>query len=68
MALPLAAVSCADAPEQQHAFAMLKQSLETELATMKKRMSEASTEKSALQTTRAGALFGCAIRHSSLDN
>jgi len=32
--------------EQQHAYAMLKQSLETELATMKKRMSAASTEKS----------------------
>jgi len=32
--------------EQQHAYAMLKQSLETELSTMKKRMSAASTEKS----------------------
>jgi len=33
----------------QHAYAMLKQSLETELKTMKKRMGEASTEKAATE-------------------
>jgi chromosome segregation ATPase len=38
-----------------HAFALLKQSLETELATMKKRMSEATTEKSGLEETKASA-------------
>jgi len=41
--------------EQQHAFAMLKQSLETELATMKKRMSEASTEKSETEEAKNAA-------------
>merc|ERR1719253_664959 len=41
--------------EQQHAFAMLKQSLETELATMKKRMSEASTEKSETEEAKNSA-------------
>jgi len=38
-----------------HAFAMVKQSLETELATMKKRMSEATTEKSGLEESKASA-------------
>jgi len=41
--------------EQQHAYAMLKQSLETELATMKKRMSEASTEKSETEEAKNAA-------------
>jgi hypothetical protein len=38
-----------------HAFALTKQALETELATMKKRMSEATTEKSGLEESKASA-------------
>merc|ERR1719359_2397177 len=38
-----------------HAFALTKQALETELATMKKRMSEATTEKSGLEESKAAA-------------
>jgi chromosome segregation ATPase len=38
--------------EQQHAYNMLKQSLETELKTMKKRFNEASTEKSGTEEAR----------------
>merc|ERR1719313_2327809 len=39
----------------QHGYEMLKQSLETEISTMQKRMSEATTEKSALESSKASA-------------
>jgi len=39
----------------QHQFEMLKQSLEMELSTMEKRMSEATTEKSGLEEVKASA-------------
>merc|ERR1719484_89605 len=39
----------------QHGYEMLKQSLDTEIATMKKRMSEATTEKSSLESAMASA-------------
>jgi chromosome segregation ATPase len=39
----------------QHTFEMLKQSLEQELSTMEKRMSEATTEKSGLEEVKASA-------------
>jgi len=38
--------------EKQHAYNMLKQSLETELKTMKKRFNEASTEKAGTEEAR----------------
>merc|ERR1719408_715563 len=39
----------------QHSYEMLKQSLEMELSTMEKRMSEATTEKSGLEEVKASA-------------
>merc|ERR1719409_1896692 len=39
----------------QHSYEMLKQSLEMELSTMEKRMSQATTEKSGLEETYASA-------------
>merc|ERR1719440_220437 len=39
----------------QHGYEMLKQSLETEIATMQKRMSAATTEKSSLESAKASA-------------
>jgi chromosome segregation ATPase len=39
----------------QHGYEMLKQSLDTELSTMEKRMSAATTEKSGLEETEASA-------------
>jgi chromosome segregation ATPase len=45
----------ADEMKAAHAFALLKQSLETELSTMKKRMSEATAEKSGLEDSKASA-------------
>merc|ERR1719353_1088099 len=39
----------------QHAYEMLKQGLETEIATMQKRMSAATAEKSALESSKASA-------------
>jgi chromosome segregation ATPase len=39
----------------QHQYEMLKQSLEMELSTMEKRMSEATTEKSGLEEVKASA-------------
>merc|ERR1719269_64284 len=39
----------------QHSFEMLKQSLEMELGTMEKRMSQATTEKSGLEEVKASA-------------
>merc|ERR1719299_316111 len=39
----------------QHAYEMLKNSLETEISTMQKRMSEATAEKSGLEETKASA-------------
>merc|ERR1719262_1372261 len=39
----------------QHGYEMLKQSLETEIATMQKRMSAATTEKSSLESSKASA-------------
>merc|ERR1719217_1536902 len=39
----------------QHAYEMLKQSLETEISTMQKRMSQATTEKSGLEEAKAAA-------------
>jgi chromosome segregation ATPase len=44
-----------DEMKAQHAHEMMKQSLETELDTMKKRMSEATTEKSGLESSAASA-------------
>lgn len=44
-----------DEMSSSHAFEMLKQSLETELATMKKRMSAASQEKSSNEENKASA-------------
>merc|ERR1719484_377049 len=41
--------------EANHEYEMLKQSLETQISTMKKRMSEATTEKSGLEDAKAGA-------------
>merc|ERR1719258_365999 len=41
--------------EAAHEYEMLKQSLETQISTMKKRMSEATTEKSGLEDAKAGA-------------
>jgi len=38
-----------------HEYEMLKQSLETQIATMKKRMSEATTEKSGLEEAKSSA-------------
>merc|ERR1719460_2518100 len=39
----------------QHAYEMLKQSLETEISTMQKRMSAATAEKSGLENSKASA-------------
>merc|ERR1719299_362435 len=39
----------------QHGYEMLKQSLETEISTMQKRMSEATAEKSSLENSKASA-------------
>merc|ERR1719299_125876 len=39
----------------QHAYEMLKNSLETEISTMQKRMSEATAEKSGLENSKASA-------------
>ena len=39
----------------QHGYDMLKQSLDQEIATMQKRMSEATTEKSSLESSKASA-------------
>merc|ERR1719456_1684835 len=44
-----------DEMSASHAYEMLKQSLETELATMKKRMSVASAEKSSNEETKASS-------------
>merc|ERR1719486_95394 len=41
--------------EANHEYEMLKQSLETQIATMKKRMSAATTEKSGLEDAKASA-------------
>merc|ERR1719337_711059 len=38
-----------------HEYEMLKQSLETQMSTMKKRMSEATTEKSGLEEAKSSA-------------
>ena len=39
--------------QAQHAYEMLKQSLETEISTMQKRMSAATAEKSGLENSKA---------------
>merc|ERR1719311_614697 len=39
----------------QHGYEMLKQSMDTEISTMQKRMSEATTEKSSLESSKASA-------------
>merc|ERR1719281_2277471 len=39
----------------QHGYDMLKQSLEMEISTMQKRMSEATAEKSSLESSKASA-------------
>merc|ERR1719281_2347326 len=39
----------------QHGYEMLKQSLDMEISTMQKRMSEATTEKSSLESSKASA-------------
>jgi hypothetical protein len=39
----------------QHGYEMLKQSLETEISTMQKRMSAATTEKASLESSKASA-------------
>merc|ERR1719231_820169 len=41
--------------EAAHEYEMLKQSLETQMSTMKKRMSEATTEKSGLEEAKSSA-------------
>merc|ERR1719484_133056 len=41
--------------EANHEYEMLKQNLETQISTMKKRMSAATTEKSGLEDAKAGA-------------
>merc|ERR1719182_1240585 len=41
--------------ESAHEYEMLKQSLETQMSTMKKRMSEATTEKSGLEEAKSSA-------------
>merc|ERR1719337_605586 len=41
--------------EAAHEYEMLKQSLETQISTMKKRMSEATTQKSGLEDAKASA-------------
>merc|ERR1719405_464955 len=41
--------------ESAHGYEMLKQSLEMQISTMKKRMSEATTEKSSLEDAKASA-------------
>jgi chromosome segregation ATPase len=41
--------------EAAHEYEMLKQSLETQISTMKKRMSEATTEKSGLEEAKSSA-------------
>merc|ERR1719269_83937 len=41
--------------EANHEYEMLKQSLETQISTMKKRMSEATTQKSGLEDAKASA-------------
>merc|ERR1719230_2326208 len=44
-----------DEMEAAHAYQLLKQSLDTEIATMKKRMAAASSEKSAAEEAKASA-------------
>merc|ERR1719460_1109934 len=39
----------------QHGYEMLKQSMDREISTMQKRMSEATTEKSSLESSKASA-------------
>merc|ERR1719316_281615 len=39
----------------QHGYEMLKQSLDTEISTMQKRMSEATTEKSSLESSSSSS-------------
>jgi len=56
-----------DEMSASHAYEMLKQSLDTELATMSKRMSAASAQKSASEETKASASEDLASTQKSVD-